>query len=512
MPWGLTGGARGLWLGAAASGLLLALCFPKADLGWLAWAALVPWLRRLLAPHTTWKEGLASGWLGGTAFFLFLLYWIYPTCRAGGVEPPWAALALLGLASLLALTVAGFGAGAALAAGRWPGHPGLPALVAAMWVAAEMVREHVLGFPWELLGYSQWRAPSLLQVTAWTGVHGLSFLLVWANAAAALALMPRRGGRAALKFLAPPLAAAGLVWGAGAAALKAPAPGRTVAVAVLQGNIPQYQKWDAESASSIRAVYTALAEEAAAAQDPPALVVWPESSLPDWLEPRGSGGWAGDLARRTGTWQLVGAAVRDPKGALNAAALIAPPGRIAALYAKRHLVPFGEYVPLQGLLGRWVGVLNELGGFTAGRSAEPLEHPALRLGASVCYETIFPDEARSPVKAGAAAIVNLTNDGWYLETAGPHQHLAMNALRAAENRRPLVRAANTGISAFFDARGRLQRRLDLGRRGVLSARVAADPEPTTFFTRFGEVFGWACLAAAAGALALAGYVPGRRRG
>jgi len=196
---------------------------------------------------------------------------------------------------------------------------------------------------------------------------------------------------------------------------------------------------------------------------------------------------------------------RGPAGEpLNAAVLMGPDGSAVKTYAKRHLVPFGEYVPLQGILGRWVPVLNELGGISAGTDPSPLPHPKAGLGATVCYESIFPDEVRREVAAGADVIVNLTNDGWYLDTAGPYQHLAMNALRAAENRRPLVRAANTGISAVFDANGRLLEFLPLGLRGVLHGEVSVATDRTlTPFSRFGEIFAWACALAALAALAWA---------
>src|SRR6185295_9602572 len=199
--------------------------------------------------------------------------------------------------------------------------------------------------------------------------------------------------------------------------------------------------------------YCELATQAKGAD----LLVWPESSIPGWLDDAPVKQWLTGLVRSTGKPNLVGAVARVPQGVVNGAVAIAPDGTAGSLYAKRHLVPFGEVVPFQSLLGRWVPILTELGG--------------VRLGASVCYEVVFPDEVRDTVAAGAEVLVNLTNDGWYLDTAAPYQHLSMSALRAAENRRPLIRAANTGISAVFDAHGRLHESLGINQRGVLTATV-----------------------------------------
>lgn len=230
-------------------------------------------------------------------------------------------------------------------------------------------------------------------------------------------------------------------------------------------------------------------------ENPSRIVIWPETSVPGWIpnEPKMLE-WASGVVKRTGAYHLIGAVTQEQGRSYNSAFLFGPDGKIEGRYDKMHLVPFGEFVPFQKILGKWIPVLNDLGGFDAGQNPRILKTPDWPVGASICYESIFPEIARRQVLEGAAVLVNLTNDGWYLDTAAPEQHFAMNVFRAVENRIGLVRAANTGISGCIDPFGKIAQMTKLNQRTILDGFVSLRREET-FYTKHGDIFAWACAAA-----------------
>jgi apolipoprotein N-acyltransferase len=303
-----------------------------------------------------------------------------------------------------------------------------------------------------------------------TGAAGLSCLIVFVNVELSEAV--RRRERKWRPLVAPALILP-LVWLWGSAQLQstpAQTNGRKIRVAILQANIDQYQKWDDAYEASIRKIYEDLLRDAAAQK--PDLIVWPESAVPGWFPTQERYRiWVSSVVRASRTYNLVGAVTsRDGKD-YNAAFLIAPDGTIAGEYHKQHLVPFGEYVPFGRFLSRWIPYLGQLGTFAAGDGPVVFTAGDVKIAPNICYEAIFADLVRAGVKAGASLIVNVTNDGWFLDTGAPEQHYAANILRAVENRTPVVRAANTGISAVIDAHGREQIRSPLLKRGVYVADV-----------------------------------------
>jgi apolipoprotein N-acyltransferase len=420
--------------------------------------------------------------------------------------PTLAVLVLLALAGYLAL----FWGGVAWALawlrtrlGAW-----VLWLAPALWVAAELARAHLLsGFPWGLLGYVPSRRLLVIQIAAWTGVYGVSALLVLVNTALAWTAVERRWRAAAAAAL---LSAAGV----GGAVLigrtqLASRDGPTLTVAVVQGNISQAVKWDAGFRAETFRIYGELTRAAAPGSR---LVVWPEAAVPAYLrfEP-GAMRWLTELAAAVRVPLLVGAPDAEPEGRgvryLNSAFLVETTG-VRARYDKMHLVPFGEYVPLKRLLFFVEAIAAEIGDFTPGRQAAVLPLEGTPFGTVICYEVIFPDLFRQFVAGGASFMANITNDAWFGESGGPLQHLAMVPLRAVENRIAIVRAANTGVSAFVLPSGAIQTTLPLGARGTLRAQVPLRGGET-FYTRFGDVFAYACAAVSGAALA-GGFAAGRR--
>jgi apolipoprotein N-acyltransferase len=491
---------------AAGAGVVFHLAFPRPGWDLLGWVGLAPVLALAATARSPGQAALEGG-LAGLAFYVPLLRWLIHTMTTFSTLPwPLAVLVLLGLAGYLALYW-----GAVAAAVAWLGQRlGAAALWLAppLWVAGELLRTYLLtGFPWGLLGYVPYRRLALIQIAAWTGVYGVSFLLVLVNTAAAWWLVRRRAGAAAL-------GAAVVTGGLGATLALGLAPaghpgGGTIPVALVQGNIPQSLKWDPAEQRAILETYSELTRRAAPESH---LVVWPEAAVPAYLrlEPWASE-WLTRLAADVDRPLLVGAPDAREDGRtiryLNSAFLVGPRS-IEARYDKIHLVPFGEYVPLRGLLFFVEAIAAEIGEFTPGRDRVIFPLSGAPFGTVICYEVIFPDLFRRFVRDGARFMVNITNDAWFGDSGGPLQHLATVPLRAVENGVAIARAANTGVSALVQPSGRIDPQLGLFRQGVLRVEVPLRTRET-FYTRFGDVFAYACGAVAGAALA-ARAVAGRR--
>lgn len=487
---------------AAASGALIALSFPKFGHGLVAWVALVPLLLALASAEGR-GHGLRLGYVTGAVASLGIVYWTsLVVMQYGGLSAPLGVAVMVLLCLALALFPSLFGwvmAGWLRAMG-----PSALLLAPVAWVATEILRAHTLfNFAWCLLGYSQHDFPSVIQVARLGAVYAVSFVVAAVSAAAAYRVVEpdRRRGLLAL------LGAAGLVaatLGYGAWTLGRPAveSGR-VRVGLVQASIPQDEKWDPAEAMTNYGHHLALTREAA--DRGARLVVWPESALP-FLFDRTP--WVAealrDLARERGLYLLFGNDDRevsdDRKGRIWVGAkMLAPDGTLALRYHKMRLVPFGEYVPVESVLtvgGRFTArVVQGVGSFTPGTENVTGRVDGHAVGASICYEAIFPDHAREFVKNGAGLLANITNDAWYGTTSAPYQHFAMAKFRAVENGRYLVRAANTGITAIVDARGRVVEATRLFERGIVVGEVPILSE-TTPYTRYGDVFAWGCLGAA----------------
>ncbi len=491
---------------AAVAGLALHLAFPRPGWDLLGWVALAPVLALAVTARTP-RRAFVEGWVAGLLFFVSLLRWLTHTMTTfSSLTPLLAVLVLLALAAYLAL----YWGGVAWALAWLRVRLGARTLwlAPALWVAAELIRTHLLGgFPWGLVGYVPSRRLLVIQIAAWGGVYAVSALLMVVNTALAWTLVERRRGATAVAALLSAAAVGGAVL-FGHAQL-APPGGRTVPVALVQGNIAQAVKWDAAFRAETFRIYEALTRAAAPGTR---LVVWPEAAVPAYLrfEP-GAIRWLTDLAAGVRVPLLVGApdAERDGRRVsyLNSAFLVETAG-IRSRYDKMHLVPFGEYVPLKRLLFFVEAIAAEIGDFTPGRQATVFPLEGAPFGAVICYEVIFPDLFRRFVAGGASFMANITNDAWFGDSGGPLQHLAMVPLRAVENRTAVVRAANTGVSALVLPSGAIQATLPLGVRGTLRADVPLG-RGGTFYTRFGDVFAYAC-AALSGAALVGGLAAGRR--
>jgi apolipoprotein N-acyltransferase len=492
---------------AGTAGLLLVPAYPIADLGFVAFVALVPLLLALrdVAP----AEGARRGFAAGVVFFTLLLYWIVRvTVVYGHLSWPVGIAVLVLLVAWLAGWTALFGWLVATVGRRW-GATAAVTLAPLLWVACEIGRGRALsGFPWGLAGYSQYRNLPLLQAASIGGVYLVSALVLAVNAGLVLILFrPRaRAGMAAGAALLT-IAAAGHGWGMLRLGSDPP-PGPGIEVAAIQANVAQDRKWDARAQETILVDLERLTREAAASGA--RLVVWPESSSPlpirfppapgagpDPVVNRGYLDWIGRIARETGVTLIVGGVDYRRDGerleALNSALVVGPDGLPGEAYAKVHLVPFGEYVPLRRVLF-FVDAMVEgaIAGFAPGDRVASLPTPAGRAAVFVCYEAIFPELVRRLAR-DADLLVNVTNDAWFGRGAAPRQHLAIAALRAVEAGRDLVRAANTGISALVDRHGRIRARTPIEEMTILRGRLAVGGAARTLYARTGDRFAWGCV-------------------
>jgi apolipoprotein N-acyltransferase len=484
------------------TGLLLILIFPWYDVEWLAWIALVPLLTATRGVRL--RTALVWGWIGGCAGYLGILRWIPHTMINYGGIPTLASYGiLLLLVVYVGLYVGVFTAGWTWSLRRWP--RGTVWLVPALWVAMEWMRAQVLsGFPWASLGYSQYLNRPLIQIAELTSVYGVSFVLVLANIVIAQLLYSTVQRRGKGVWWPCVLAVLGvvMVWGYGGWQLhqtsKAATPATAeLGVALLQGNIAQDLKWDDAAREAIFSIYRTLTLEAAADSEVD-LIVWPEAATPFFF--------ANDrlfhvrqlhLAQEAGRPLLFGSPTYAREGdqdvMYNSAFLVGPEATVLGRYDKIHLVPFGEYIPLRRFLFFLDKLVVGIGDFRSGEAYTVMPIPQGRFAVLICFEVIFPDLVRHFVRHGAQFLVNITNDAWFGYSSASYQHLSMVVLRAVENRLPIVRAANTGISAVIDPTGRLSQQTDLFGRTWIKARITPAEGGTTFYTRWGDLFAYGCL-------------------
>jgi apolipoprotein N-acyltransferase len=463
----------------------------------LPFAALAPLVALALGSEGA-RDAAFRGFLAGTAANFLLFYWIAYTVAVPG-KLGWAPgiLAALLVSAYVAVYVSAACWAAFRLAARF-GESGLWAFPFA-WVGLEYARSVLFtGFPWLILGYGLSESPALRQAADMAGVPGLGFLLAVSGVALHRTgtLMARRSWRACAAPAAVFIAVPSFLFAYGswrnAAADRLPAA-RTLRVAVAQGGIDQSLKWNPEFQAGTVAVYRSLSGEAAAAGAE--VIVWPETAAPFFY------GWEAELsgeidriAADAGIPLVFGAPWFDPSGGgkyFNSVFLLDGRGVPRGRYDKRHLVPFGEYIPLRPVLFFLKKLTAGEGDFSAGTGPALFRVDGGDAGASVCYEALFPGIIRDGVRGGAAWLVNVTNDAWFGDTVAPRQHLAMARMRSVEFRRPMVRAANAGISAVIDATGASVAELGLFRRGIVAGAVRPG-SGETLYAKSGAIFEISC--------------------
>jgi apolipoprotein N-acyltransferase len=495
------------------SSFLLVLAFPKYDLYLLVWVGLVPLLIAIQGRSPIF--GFLLCLICGVAFFTGIFLWMFEV-------PGYRFLHHIFIGFYLGPLFGLFGLAFNFIARRW-GITRAALTAPFLWVSLEFIRSN-LGFltlPWALLGHSQYQCPPIIQLSSVTGAYGVSFLIVMVNSALTaliLAFFPklarykpvplfRLSRGATISIVLGTAVLTGLVVTYGHTILRKPVSEETVKTSLLQGNIDRVMKTNPRKhASFIMQKYADLTRKAV--RDQPRLIVWPEAATPGFvLKNITLLTQLTSLVRETGTHFLIGSSEypkfeKDyspgPKGTGNTALFFSPKGKVLGQYLKIHLVPFGEYIPLEGIITwpRFIVPEGKRSFDVPGKQLTLFEVDGAKFGTIICWEIVFPDLFRQFVNNGANFMLNITNEGWFGEAA-LYQMLAISVFRAVENRISVARAANTGISCFIDPCGRIIAKVKNGSRDTLVEGYITRGIPLsrqrTFYTRHGDVFAYVSL-------------------
>jgi apolipoprotein N-acyltransferase len=467
---------------AVVSATLLILIFPRFSFSLLAPVCLAP-LLIAVAKEPRGKQRFLAGWIAGVVYWFGVCYWIqYVLEMHGGLgfAGSWGAFLLFCLAK--GLHMAAF----AWLAGFVIGYPWALPAIAALWVGIE--RTHApLGFAWLALGDAGIDMSAPMRLAPIIGVYGLSFVFALMNAGFALAILRRPRLQLApvlvlpLLFLLP--------------SLPPVAPGTETAV-LVQPNIADTNDWTQQLLDETlrRLSYISLEQALMPDQPRPKLIVWPEVPAPFYYhEDPGFRDKVVQVARLSGAYFAFGSVAHTTRRQpLNSAVMIAPSGDFVGRYDKMHLVPFGEFIP--PLFGFVKKISSEAGDYAPGEKMSTFFTPQGPVGAFICYEAVFPHFVRQFVSDGATLLLNLSNDGYFGRSAAGEQHLDIVRMRAAENRRWLLRATNDGITAAIDPAGRIAARFPRGKQmaGRVQYSYVSDKTP---YSRAGDWFAWTCLIA-----------------
>lgn len=501
------------------AGLLTAIAFPTSlggvrlpEMGWLAWGSLVPLYLSLA--RSTVRQGLRHGFLFGCGLHGLSLYWITIALHRYGEIP--IVGAVLGLVIAVALLSVLFALACGLAVFLTRRGMSLYVVLPLVWTLHDWIRNYFPfgGFPWGSLATTQGRYLTLIQSLDLFGVYGLGLLILLVNGLLARSWGPSRRFSGLHKVLVTALFLANILYGIYRIHQvdEQGAHGDTRHLALIQGNIPQDEKWLEELSDEVLGRHLHYSYEAE--QGHPDLVIWPEAAYPSMIPLRKKVSLEEMELDRLKTPLLTGVVTYqgvppdfwmprppDPSFAIYNSAMVVEPGvGMTSVYHKHHLVPFGEYVPFEKGLSFLDKIVPAATSFSRGTDYHPVSVASLasvdrpfRMGVTICYEDIFPEIARRFTLGGADFLVNLTNDAWYDRASMVYQHLDYSRFRAVENRRHLVRVTNTGITAHIDPVGRVQEALPPFTEGVLQVTVGMGGV-SSCYTRWGDWLPVACLA------------------
>ena len=489
--------ARDEWAAAAATAILLILSFPNFEFSFLAWIALVP-LMWTIVQRPSPSRAFILGWAAATAFFYGSCSWLsYSMIHYGGLSTV-IAYSLV----LLPTVVVGFFTGLfalllALAVKKW----GQLALLLApvFWAAFEWLRLIVTGQLWNALGYSQAFHPAFIQPAKWGGVYAVGFLIVTVNSAILFVLLKPIPRRFAIATLVVILVSGVNIFSAVQLTSDSTAGDSTVHVIALQPNVPMELVKSTEEMNELMERHWSMSRNALASlpnDNSPRFVIWPESPMNfTYAADQNFQEQLATFTKQNRTSLLFNSL--EPalnNGFYNSALLINEEGRLISQYDKIRLMPFGEYVPLPQWLPGASLITGIVGDFTPGGKYTLMPFGNDRAGTFICIESAYPWIARRLTSEGADVLINISNDGYLGPTAVMRQHLANVVFRAVENGRPVLRVTNTGITARIDPRGLIYDQTVPFQTDVRVWSVTRSSIVSTFYTRHGDVFVYACMA------------------
>lgn len=504
---------------AATSGLLLAFSFPRYGHPAAAFIALVPlyvalagWTGRTgRPPGVTTGRGFLLGLTAGFVHFAGTVYWTGATVQTFGGLPWPVAVFVTGLLVLYLATYVALGSAISAIFIRQFGLVGL-SLTPAAWVATEYARGLVFGgFPWIPLGNTMVTLLPIVQLASLVGVYGLSLLVAAINAGFAVTALAT--GRTRMMALAGTIAliAAVSLWGGQRMATNHLTQGEPIRVGLIQGNIAQVDKWNPARAGMIVDRYTQLTRQAVAAGAD--FLLWPESSTPFYFQDDPGAGEIRAMVRQLGRPLLLGSDEIEPAAPkdrlYNSAFMLDPAGATAAVYRKIHLVPFGEYVPFQWVLFFVAPLVEAVSAFTPGEQVTMMPVREHMISTAICYEVTFPSQAREAVRQGSELLTTITNDAWYGESSAAYQHFEMASMRAVEQGRYMVRAANTGVSGIIDPYGRVLIRTRLFETAAVVGEARFVQE-RTLYARIGDLVALVATVLTVLALGVAAWLKAER--
>ncbi|MEF3280273.1 MAG: apolipoprotein N-acyltransferase [Elusimicrobiota bacterium] len=454
------------------SSFLLFLSYPKISLSPIAFVALVPFII-ILFNLKKLSEALKYGFLLGFSTYLLLLYWIYNTLQAAGVNFFISILALILLSFILSvefiiITIGGYIA-------NIYGTTMMVFILPSIWVIVDFIKhnitKHIVYFPWFDISYSQWNNPFILNLAHFGQSYTITFLIVLVNCIISSIILSKGRREKIKKFIAAfALIAASVGFGwikYNDISNLSNKSEKSIKVAIIQPSIDFYAKWDESYYDYIKMRIEALIDNIN--REKADLIIWPENALFGWIDDPDVFEWLCSNIKKSRTYHIVGSISKSDRKYVSAY-LINPDCEIVYKYNKRVLVPFGEYVPFRKFLGKYINVITSLGEFEEGPSQQkPFNFKNFKLGVSICYETIFKwlfyeDE-------DIDFLVNITNDGWYLNTSAPYQHFSAAIMRSVENGRTFIRSANNGISAIIEPNGKISSMLKLNDYGYIATEI-----------------------------------------
>ena len=480
---------------ALASGVLLALSFPKYGHPAIAFIAMVPLYVALSGwngqpgkvPGVSTGKGFRLGLITGFIHFAGTVYWTGATVQTFGGLPLPVAVFVTGLLVLYMATYVALASAASAIFIRRFGFVGL-LLSPATWVAAEYTRGFLFGgFPWIPLGNTMATLLPLVQLASLVGVYGLSAFVALINVGFAVTALATGRTRVLAVVATLILLLSASVWGGQRMATNRLTQGAPIRVGLIQGNIAQVDKWNPARADMIVDRYLQLTRQAVA--NGAEFVLWPESATPFYFQDDPGADLIRSMVRQTGTPLLFGSDEVErgtPNRFYNSAYMLDTAGSTAAVYRKIHLVPFGEYVPFQRALFFVAPLVEAVSAFTAGDRVTMLPVREHMISAAICYEVTYPSQAREAVRQGSELLTTITNDAWYGTSSAAYQHFEMATMRAVEQGRYMVRAANTGVSGIIDPYGRVLIRTTLFETAAVVGEARFVQE-RTLYARIGDV-------------------------